>query len=199
MPYTVIEHLLVTERVHQRAARSGGFSVPAMNERSADPSHAPFLVTNMRGGFIPTRASMTQCVRYGFSEVPAGTDNTLLASLHKTLYDLSSGKGWSNRATTVQGAVTMLQSFGYKPSAVVVGRHAMTEILPNVTVEQAQEQMWGQGHLAEVDGMKVYFSDLPDKAALIATIPALLGVYTRIGDYLGLCLQRVDRHLVVVG
>jgi len=41
-------------------------------------------------------------------------------------------------------------------------------------------------------------ADLPPSMAFVATAPALVGVYTRIADYLGLLLFRADRAIVAV-
>jgi len=68
-----------------------------------------------------------------------------------------------------------------------------------VRPEEAEKMMSLKGFVAEVDGLRVLASTgLPDGAAIVAAAPGDVGVYTRVGDWLGLFFKRVDRTIALV-
>lgn len=195
--FTALERLLRTERVRQRAARQGGFSLPAMNEVSLSGGAAPLLATNMKGSFLPTRPSKDGVARYGFSHVPVECDDILLRVLHGTLWELSTQQGWSNRCKTVVEALHRLSGFGLEPKTIIVGPQRLAEVT-DVPLKEAWEAMQANKEVAKVDEAVVLLADLPEGAALVGTAPPLVGLYTRTGDHLGVLLQRVHQTLVVI-
>jgi len=66
------------------------------------------------------------------------------------------------------------------------------------TIEAAEQAMTTQGFVAEVSGLKVLIAPLLKGAALLTASPPLVGVYTRVGDYLGLQLCNAHQNIVVV-
>ena len=68
---------------------------------------------------------------------------------------------------------------------------------PDFDLGAARRAMAVQGYVTVVDGMQVLLSALSEGSALVAG-PAALGTYTRVGDHLGLLLQRVHRAVMVV-
>ena len=197
MAFTALERLLATERVRQRAARQGGFSLPALGERAAAPTDGPFFVTNMRGTFLPTRPSREGIVRYGFSPVPVGQDDLLLVELNRVL---SSRPNWSGRCTNVQEAIHRLQANGMEPHAIVASPKLLVEITPglDVSLDDAWAAMRARSEVAVVSGVTVLLANLPERAGFVAAMPALVGSYVRTGDHLGVVLQRADQALMVV-
>lgn len=197
MAFTALERLLATERVRQRAARQGGFSIPALGERAADSTDGPFFVTNMRGTFLPTRPSREGVVRYGFSLVPVGHDDALLVELHRSL---SSRSNWAGRCTNVQEAIHRLQANGMEPHTIIASPTLLAEITPglDVSLDAAWARMRAQSEVAVVSGVTVLLADLPARAGFVAAMPALVGSYTRTGDHLGVVIQRADQALMVV-
>jgi hypothetical protein len=193
MAFTALERLLATERVRQRAARLGGFSVPALGERAVNPSDAPFLVTNMRGGFTQTHPSRDGVIRYGFSHVPVGHDDALLVELHRTLTARAPAP-----CTTVHEAMDRLGREGFDPHVIVVSPALLAEIVHEANIDEAWRAMRTRSEVATVMGVTVVLADLPARAGFVATLPALVGTYTRTGDHLGVVIQRAGQTLVEI-
>jgi hypothetical protein len=194
MAFTALERMLVTERVRQRAALTTGYAIPSLTEIPLDPSACPLLVTNMKGAFMQTRLSQTGYARYGFSHVPVGTDDVLLCALHRTI----DSTGWANRAESVRAAFDVLAKFGLVPHTIVVGPSRIQEVAPDLTVADAQKAMQAKSEVCRINNTVVLLADLPDGAALVATLPSLVGCYTRVGDYVGVLIQQAQQSVVVV-
>jgi hypothetical protein len=196
MPYAALERMLRTERYRQRAG-STGFSTPGLCRTPVDPDAAPMLATNMRGTFLPTRRDREGFGPFGFSLCPVGAEGPLLIDLHRVLWGLSVREGWKNRCTSIQEAVDRLHAARVEPKSLVVSEtHVST--WADFDIDAARTAMSVQGYVAVVNGMQVLLSDLPEGSAFVAASPSLTGVYTRIGDHLGVLLQRVDRALMLV-
>ncbi len=187
--------LLRPERYRQRAAPDGGFSTPMMMERDAYPTQAPFLVTNTRGLFVPSPRARDGKGRYAFFSCPIADESKLLPALYAQLLMLSRTPGWPTPAATVAEAAGRL----VKPTSIILSDSLIQSICGDgFTPEQVATLMRIQGHVAIVDGMQVLAGDLPRDSALVTVEPAELGVYTRVGDYLGLQLFNVRQTIVVV-
>lgn len=195
--FTVLERLLVTERHHQRASRGGGFSIPAMTERLVEPAAAPLLALNMNRTFLPSRPSRDGMGRFGFSHVPVGQDDTLLPEIHRVVTDLAHKNGWSNRCGSVGEALRCMSGFGFEPYAVVVGSGRLSEVAPDLSLGDAQGAMRSRGSLGESYPL-VFLADLPENTALVTAPPTILGNYVRVGEALGVLLQRANQAIVVV-
>ena len=192
--FTVLERLLSTERIKQRAGKVG-HSTPALQERPASFEEGPFLASNMRRAFLPTKMSAAGVVRFGFSEVPLGEDDQLLVALHQSISSLSS----AGRCTSINDAMNRLRHHHLEPRTVVLPESWLPEICgPDFDPSTARTLMDTQGFVAKIDEMQVLVADLPTDKAFVATTPALVGVYTRIADYLGLLFFRADRSIVAV-
>lgn len=191
MAFTALERLLVTERVHQRAARQGGFSVPALGERAVAPSAGPFLVTNMRGEFRATTPSREGVIRYGFSPVPVGADDALLGALYRAV---------EHRFASVREAMHQIEVCGMEPQSIVVSPLLLAEILGHapIPMDDVREAARKQGEVATFHGVTVFLADLPGRAGLVAAAPGLVGSYVRTGDYLGVVIERADQSIAVV-
>jgi hypothetical protein len=74
----------------------------------------------------------------------------------------------------------------------------LKKIVPDLSEEVAVARMRAQGYVTLYDNMQVLLANLSDGRAFVSAIPSALGVYTRVGDHLGILLQRVDRALMVV-
>ncbi len=194
MGFRVLERLLVAERRKQRGANVG-FSVPALEERSASQEDGPFFVTNMRGQFLPTRVSSAGMVRFGFSQIPPEDDDKLLVPLHRTISSQEPAK----RCTTIKEAAERLRTSGFDVRSVVLPESWLPEICgPDFDTSNAKTLMEKQGYVTKVEEAQVLVADLPSDLAFVAAAPALVGVYTRIADYLGLLVFRANRAIVAV-
>jgi hypothetical protein len=194
--YTVLERVLVPERHHQRAARTG-FSRPFLSERPVTESDAPFLATNMSGNFLPTRMNRDGVARFGFTEILPEEENALLLALFQSLERLSTGQEWGNRCTSVQSGLQYVRDSGHDPRSVVVSDALLLKLCPSVSVEEAKECQSNRGYAAKVEDLQILLADgLP--GALVFPVPSLAGCYVRVADYLGILLYRVSSIALVL-
>jgi hypothetical protein len=198
MALSVLERLLVTERYRPRAAAGSGFSVPILLEREVGPEHEPLLVTNSRGLFVPTRRAAEGFARYAFFPCPLDEEDQLLVRLHAALWSEGEAAGWTNRAPTLDRGMAVFRGLASaQPSAVVVSQDAAA-LEGELSAEELDKLRKLRGHVAEIHGVRIYLAPLPAGCAIVAAAPKALGVYTRVGDHLGLQLLNVRRTLVVV-
>lgn len=199
--WSILERLLATERYPRRAAVSGGFARPTLFERAAPEGGAPFVASNARGGFLPVRASATGYIRSGFSEVDLGEEEAFFAELYRALWALSVQHGWPNRCTSISEAIARMGTFGLVPRFLAAPLSLLREACNrDVPSEEAEELMKSQGFIAEVDELRVLLApQLAPSTAVLATLPNLVGAYTRVDDWLSLLLYRADRAMVLVG
>lgn len=188
MNLSILAHLLVTERHRQRAAPAGGFSVPFMSERKVPQDAEPLLVTNARGGFVPTRRSREGVARFGFSACPLESEPILLGRLYDALQGLSGASGWANRFNTTAAAIEFMRSSPYKPKNLVISENLVSQF----TTDESG------GLVGNVDGIRVLSANLPLDSAILFTASPALGVYVRIGDYLGLQFYNVRQTVTVI-
>lgn len=194
MGFRALERMLVTERVKQRAANTG-LALPALEERPAGKDDGPFLVTNMRGSFLQTRLSSAGTVRFGFSPVPLEDDDKLLVTLHRAISAQNPGK----RCTSIPEATTALLAQGHEVRTLVLPESWLPEICgPDLDSTTARETMAKQGYVTKIDDVQVLVADIPPEMAFVAAAPALVGLYTRIADSLGVLIFRADRAIVAV-
>lgn len=196
--FTALERILHTERLRQRAARQGGFAIPAMHEVSMGASSGPLLASNMKGSFLPTRPSSTGVARYGFSYVPVGQEDALLRELHRVLTGLSESSGGPSKCQTVLMAVQKMSQWGIEPRNIVIGPESIPDILGGLSTSAAWGQMRANQPVGFYHEVPVLLADLPAKAALVCTAPPLVGYYTRAGEHLGVLIQRSHQSIVVV-
>ena len=198
MRVSALELVLETERIRRQASVTGaGFAVPALYQYPAKPDEGPFLVTNARGSFLLGR-SKYDIIRLAFSECPLGGESRLFSELHRVLWGISVQRQWSNRCSSIAQAVAQMRESGLEPRAIVVSPSFLEDTCGTpLTLEEAEEMMLAQGHVAESDGVKVLAAGLPEGAAFVAT--ASVGVYFRIDQHLGVLIRRADRSLVLVG
>ncbi len=199
MPYGALERMLRTERLRQRAAAGGGFSTPGMCLSPVADDAMPLLATNMRGNFRETRRDIKGQAPFGFSYCQVGREDPLLSELHRTLFELSARANWPNRCSSVAEAVERLRTSGVEPKSLVVSESQVANFMgPGFDLNAARSAMGIQGFVTVVDDMQVLLSGLPEGFALVAAAPSILGLYTRVGDHVGILLQRVNRSIMVV-
>lgn len=172
-------HIFVPERHRQRAG-DVGFAVPAFSEvEYADGREIePLLATNMRNTFVRTRVSTHGHARFGFSECEVDHEGELLCEFHRVLVETIRQEGWKNIASSVPTGIELLQSLGFAPKVVVVAPSDSGQAIS--------------------DGVYQVVADLPTGAALVMALAAQVGLYTRVGNHMGLLAYRVDRALVAV-
>ena len=188
MNLSILAHLLVTERHRQRAAPAGGFSVPFMSEREVPPETEPLLVTNARGGLVPTRRSREGVARFGFSVCPLEAEPILLGRLYDALWGLSMASNWDNRFNSMSGAIDFMRGSPCKPKNLVISEELVSQF--------SSEELGGL--IGSIDGIRVLSAKLPLGSAILLTTPPMLGVYVRIGDHLGLQLYNVRQTVAVI-
>lgn len=188
MDISLLAHLLVTERHRQRAASGGGWSVPVMSDREVPPEAEPMLVTNARGGFVPTRRNHEGFARFGISACPLESEPVLLGRFYGALASLSSCSKWPNRFSSANEAIGAMQATTYKPKTLVVSESLISQF----TTDESGVLV------GNIDGIKVLSANLPIGGALLFTNPTLLGVYVRIGDHLGLQFYNVRQTVAVI-
>ena len=194
MGFRALERMLVPERLKRRAAHTG-FALPAMEERPTTQEEGPYLVTNMRASFLPTRMSSTGSVRFGFSTVTPENDDKLLTTLHRSLTAQAAG----NPCPSVEAAIQRLLSRGYEARTMVLPESWLPEICgPDFDVSKARELMSLQGYVTKLGEVQVLVADLPSNMAFVAAAPALVGLYTRVADAVGVIIFRADRSIVAV-
>ena len=199
MPFGALERMLATDRFRQRAAPRGGFSTPGMCFTDVPAEAMPLLATNMRGQFLPTRRNVEGLAPFGFTHCPVGQEGALLNELHRTIWGMSERANWENRCRAVPEAVDRLQASGVEPKSLVVSESQVSTIMgPGFDLDAARRAMGLQGFVTVVNGMQLLLSDLTGDQAFVAGAPASVGIYTRVGDHLGLLLQRVNRVIMVV-
>lgn len=195
MSFSTLSHLLITERERSRAAPAGGFSRPIGQFREVPTEVSSILASNTRGAFVQAVRNREGAVGYGFFECPLSEEPVVVTRLHQTVWDLAAANGWPNRASSLEEARAILPS-------------AHTLVIPFGLVEQVcggtlapevlSEVMQAQGYLRVMGELRVMVGQLPDNCMLLAASPPALGVYTRLGDHLGLQLYNVQQTLVVI-
>lgn len=164
-------------------------------EREIEPKQDPLLVTNTRGSFVLSRRTKEGQGRYAFFECGLEEEKNLLPSLYATLLTLTKTPGWPALSRTVGEAALRI----VEPYSIVISESLIPSICgEGFTSEQVDVLMKAQGHVAVVNGMQVLAGNLPPGAALVTSNPKSLGVYTRVGDYLGLQLHDPRRTIAVV-
>lgn len=199
----VLANILRPERFRQRVASSTvgtlsghNMTVPALSELKADRDIEPLLVTNMRRTFVLTRCSSTGIARYGFSEVPIDEEDSILSELYVNLLTIGAQKHWDNRCKTALEGVEGMRVRGLEPKFLILSK---ADIVGSDGESNDLERLaMVQGHVADLEGVQVLLADLPKGAAMVTAAPSLLGVYTRVGDHLGVLIQNADSTIRVV-
>jgi hypothetical protein len=185
---SIFGHLLRVEKFLAPKGKRGDFAAPLLGEVQLPKGQDPLYATNARGGFAVTRMSQTGAARFGFSLCPI--DDEL--QLFRRFFDFIAAEARSPiRCKGVQVAVDRLRGNGLEAKALVVSAFDATEMLGKSDVSL-------EGPAGMVNGMTVLVADLPKGTAILTVAATRLGVYTRVGDHLGLLFQRVDQNVVVV-
>jgi hypothetical protein len=182
---TPLSQILTPERIQKKTAKSASGSllgpdltIPLLGEQHFGPTTQPaLLVTNARGEFVLSKVSKEGVGRYGFSEVDLEDEGDLLYRLYMTGAKYSAQFKWGNLSRTPEVGTALLASFGYDPKCV---------ILSSADHAEAPKQ----------NGLVIILADLPKGAAIISTLPSLVGIYARSGDYVG--IQIVNPHQTMV-
>jgi len=165
-----------------------------------DPMDQPLLVTTARRGFVhPGMRLGDHAVRYGFSECPLEEEGGLLESLFRDLWAISKKSGWTNRCTSIASAKQTLEGYGLLPRSLIVPFPKLRQLCGHeITLDEARKLTVAQGCVAEVNDIKILFSELPEGQMILGTAPPMVGVYTRIDDHVGLLLRKVDQSMVLI-
>lgn len=187
MNFSIFTHLLATERVRPRSSSGAGYALPAMSERGVTNGLDPILVTNARRGFVVTKRNREGMARFGFSPCTLEEEPLVLNSLVSCILSLSLARGWKNRFDSVGGAIDSMNGSRFKPKNLVLPRGVINRFTDSDGVQ-----------LGKVNGLQLLSSDLPEKIAILMADAPALGVYVRVGDYIGLQLYNVDQTIAVI-
>jgi len=160
-----------------------------MLEREVPEGLESILATNARGAFLQTRRNHDGVARYGFFPCPLEEEGVVLHRLFETVWSMAISGSWGNRFSSVAEAVTAMRASALPPKTIVIPSSAASALFG---------QEIPTGRVTVMDGMQVVTSPLPEGSAIVATLPAALGVYTRVGDHLGLQLYNLQQTLMVV-
>lgn len=185
----VLSRLLTTERHRQRMGLTLSPSIPMMLEREVDPSEDPLLVTNTRGKFVETRRNLAGMGRYAFTPCQLEEEPLLLQELFTTMRAQLGAKP------------SLVEALSTLPTAksIVLSETLVSQVLgENLSVEKMREVMNLQGYLAMVDGRQILSCPFPAGSAMVLAAPKNLGVYTRVGDYVGIQIFSFRTQIVPV-
>jgi hypothetical protein len=187
MSFSILSYLFATERVRPRGATGAGFAVPAMSERGVPDGLDPILVTNARGEFVVTKKNREGMARFGICPCSLEAEPVLFSALVQHLQRMSIERAWSNHFESVGAAVRFMSGSRFKPKSLVLPRGVISRFTDSDGVNHGS-----------VEGIQLLSTDLPNKLAILTTDAPALGVYVRVGDYVGLQLYNVDRTLAVI-
>jgi hypothetical protein len=155
--------------------------VPLLSQVDLDPREiktiTPLLVTNARFTFMRTEVSKNGYARFGFTECPVDREEGLLLEFHRVLVAESSRNGWGCSVPSFQEGLVRMKTVGATPKFVVMSKE---EPLP------------------VPDGLIPLTCGFPPGVALISVRPEDAGLYTRVGDYVGVMAKRVNLAFVAV-
>lgn len=199
---SILERLLVQDRPRRKMHDVGEFSEPVSLKHPVIDGDGPWVGTKSSGEFVQTKPSRKDPdgVITAFVKCPVAEEDAILKGLYPALWALSEVSGWSNRAASVEEGVGILRSKGLEPKAITVPYSFIKEVTgEELTQEDADRLFLTRGCVTEVQGVKVISAReaLPDKSAIITTVPSLTGTYVRILDRLTVLLHRADTIILV--
>lgn len=202
MKISVLERLFHAER-HRRKLREGdsSFAPPAGASFTVMPEQAPWVTSLSMGKFAPTYRDKDGYVGQAFIECPLEEEGRLIRELYLSMLTLRSVFGWSNVVKTIAEARNRMAGFGLDSKTLLVSFESLSAVVgSSLTLEEADMLMLTKGCVAEVGGVQILTvgDALPKGAAILGTLPALVGVYTRVYDHVGLTVFQADRSLVLV-
>lgn len=201
---SILSLILQPERFRQRVSTksvgtlSGHLqTIPAISEFVVDDWAEPLLATNARKRLVSTRVSSIGTGRYGFSEVPLEDEDAFFVELYGALeaYRHPVTGDPICRARTGGEALQLMRRAGLDPAHLIVSG---ADLGTPDEVVKLKRLAAIQGYITEVDAIRTLVADLPKGCALLTAVPAKLGVYTRVGNYLGVLFLRVDLSMVLV-
>lgn len=184
---SALSFLCVTER-HRPKATANGFAVPVVMESIPAEGSDPLLVSNTKGQFVVTRRTREGNCRFGMFHCPLEEEDRILLRLFSALQALGTEFGWGNYYPNIQGAMDGLTRAGKRPGTVILAKD-FTRSSTN----------FPDGAAPIVQGIRFLTGPLPQQSAIVAIEPQALGVYTRVGDYLGLQFANASQALLLVG
>ncbi len=194
----IFSKILTVERYRQKI-HSTGLCLPTLCEQEVDLLDTPLVVSNMRGSFVQTKRSQDGIARFAFSECPLELEGALLARFFQVLWGLSEQNGWSNRYTSISGAVRGFKKIGMPAVSLVISPHALKKICgTSLDLDEIDKMMAIKGFVSEVDGLRVLVTDLPRNQSMLISEPSLAGVCTRVGNHLGVLVRRADQTIALV-
>jgi hypothetical protein len=161
-----------------------------MQERAVSANVDPVLVTNTRGKWVQTRVFAPGLVRCGIYACPVTEEDAALSRLLSAIQE----KGWENRCTSIQAALTKMRSVGARPRSIVISKEDLKDI--GVDLETAENLMKYQGYVTVQEGIQTLVGTMPSGHSLVVAHQA--GLYVRVDDFLGLMAFGANRNFCVV-
>lgn len=165
-------------------------------------SDGPWVGTLSSGKLVSTRPKKDEpdVVITAFVNCPVSEEDQLLRRVFEDLWTISEKAGWDNRAASIEEGVAKMRSFGLQPKCLTLPFASLRDVTSDdLTQEEADQLSLSKGCITEVDGVKVLSGReaLPDRTAIITTVPALTGSYVRVLDQLTLLFCRANTLMLV--
>lgn len=180
----------------------GEFSDPISMKHPVIESDGPWVGTLSSGKLVSTRPKKDEpdVVITAFVNCPVSEEDQLLRRVFEDLWTISEKAGWDNRAASIEEGVAKMRSFGLQPKCLTLPFASLRDVTSDdLTQEEADQLSLSKGCITEVDGVKVLSGReaLPDRTAIITTVPALTGSYVRVLDQLTLLFCRANTLMLV--
>jgi len=180
--------------------RSGVSSRPLLHEVPVEEECEPLLATNSMGLFVSTRRSVSRGVaRFGFFELPLSEEPSLFPSFYMSLHEYSAVNNWKNRFSNLSDAFKFLGSNSLEPSYLLLPPSRIASILgKEYNEEEVNGLLLHQGYITTLDGARIVPADLHDEGAILTSTPSMVGMYTRVRDYMGVLILRASTSIAII-
>jgi len=207
MRISVLERLLTVEPHRRRMGADGEFVRPLARRYPTGPEEGPWFTSLSNGKFTLTRpkeevVGQAPLVGQALIDCQLENEGTWFGELYRSLWSLSLEREWKNRCATFTDAIQCMVGFGFEPKTLAVPFSTLSEIVgPDFTADDADKITLAKGCVTEVDGVQLISArdSLPKGGGVLVAAKPLVGHYTRIHDYVGATLLRIDRAVVLIG
>jgi len=179
----------------------GTFTPPVMIKFPSEVDQGPWITSNTKGRLVLTRRDQDGLIGQAFTECPLEQEDAILLELFQTIVSFRNNFKWGNVCPTIEEASNRMVQFGLEPRTLIVPFCTLNEIVGlDLSPEEAEMLTLTKGCVAEVEGVRVLSAReaLPAGHAILGTLPALVGMYTRIYDHLALTFTQANKAIILV-
>lgn len=183
--------ILESSRAHTRQVSN---KIPTILSLDFNSNVSPCVSSTGRGTFLISSQSATGTCRFGFSDVLLTEEGIFVQELASKLKAFGEQQQWDNTAPSIEEAVAKLAQRGLK------ARYA---IFPRTVFSEEDSSKWEVEKIATMGkyvklGVDILVTDTTYGIPFVVVGPKDLGVYIRIGDYVGTLIKNADRNVVLV-